>query len=142
MASNADHKQAVLDSNPDDWRTDDAPDSFVYPNRDITMERIGDWTPTSAPWEEWTAADTLRRAKYRLYHDGAAFDQLDVLALDDGTLLPMPDYGPPEGKPDAMPNEYVLTLTRYQDMLGRIATDGDFESTRADVGVVVREKGR
>ena len=140
MASNADHKQAVLDSDPSDWRTDDAPDSFAYPNHDITLERIGDWTPASAPWEEWTAGDTLRRAKYRLYYDGAPFDQLDFLALDDGTLLPMPDYLPPQEKPDAMPNEYVLTLSRYQDALGRIATDGDFETARDNVGVVVRDE--
>ncbi|MFB9804778.1 hypothetical protein ACFFQF_04735 [Haladaptatus pallidirubidus] len=95
--SNTDLKQAVLDSNPNDWRTDDAPDSFAYPTRGITVERIGEWSPASAPWNERSADDTLRRAKYRLFHDDVPFDQVDLLDLGDGTLLPMPDFGPPQG---------------------------------------------
>lgn len=82
--SNTDLTKAVLDSNPNDWDTNSVPDSFTYPGHSIRVERVGDWAPVSAPWEEWSAGDTLQQATYRLFHDDAPFDQMDFLALGDG----------------------------------------------------------
>ncbi|WP_049971409.1 hypothetical protein [Haladaptatus cibarius] len=138
--SNTDLKQAVLDSNPSDWQTDGAPDSFTYPTRGITVERIGEWSPASAPWNDRSSGDTLRRAKYRLFHDDAPFDQIDLLDLGDGTLLPMPDYGPPADNPDVMPDEFVLSVNQYEAALGTVASTSNFDMAREQVGVEVRDE--
>ncbi|WP_435152353.1 hypothetical protein [Haladaptatus sp. DFWS20] len=138
--SNTDLKQAVLDSTPNDWDTNGVPDSFTYPDHGIRVERIGDWSPASAPWEEWSADDTPQQATYRLFHDDVPFDQLDFLALGDGTLLPMPDYTPPSGKSDVSVSEFVLSLNRYEQALGKIVSTSDFDATREKVGVEIRDE--
>ncbi len=138
--STTDLKQAVLDSNPDDWDTDDVPDSFAYPNRSITVERIGEWSSAPAPWTDWSSGDTLQQAKYRLFHDGEPFDQIDLFALGDGTLVPLPDYTPPDGSSNVTPDEFVLSLNRYEEALGEIASTGDFDTTRQEIGLVIRDE--
>ncbi|WP_266075668.1 hypothetical protein [Haladaptatus caseinilyticus] len=138
--SNTDLKQAVLDSDPNQWVTDGVPDSFTHPDRDISVKRIGEWSNVSAPWDDWSDDDSLQQATYRLFHDDSPFDQVSFLALDDGTLLPMPEYGPPTEDPGVLPDEFVFSLNRYEEALGKIASTNNFDAKREEVGVQVRDE--
>lgn len=136
MPDKQDIQQKIQSSSPDQWEFFDAPETLVYKNdRDLKIERYGDWTSLSQGWLDRATYSNSRakRAKFRVLYRGSPYFDLPFASVDGYRgIFPIPELDRSSSPPTPFHRS-------FDQKLGEICTraicqeDYDHKRQEADI---------
>jgi hypothetical protein len=135
-------KRAILESESTDWRFFADPEVYVYrPDPRIRFEECGEDTPYQAPWLQsyHHSEDTVSRP-FRVYFGSSPIDEVSVLRIDEDRFqIPEPKLVPDPEYVDARQEFDEVSITAYEEAIGRMMTKETFDSYMRLGNVEVRD---
>ncbi|GAA0279632.1 hypothetical protein [Halobacterium noricense] len=129
-------REAVLDSNPDEWEFIDMPETWVLLSEELKIEEVG--SPSSEGRRDITQPDFVnrpddehdQRTQIRVSYRGVPIDQRPALSLDGHRIMMV--------QPDTDHSSGDRYLTEYEAHLSQIMSQDDFlrrQGNTIDVGI-------